>query len=173
MYKDNHRSFLFVSNIALAPYSANLDRYTVFKHTTEELGVSRDNDILIVSEESLAEGTLPAGVEKRLRDCDFIFVAYAHLAVKLLNAILNTGIRVPEDIAITGFDDTISTRLCRKPLSTFAYDISSVCNTMIHKLHNLLFGFDEELLSVVQTNFISRESTRLRTKKGDISVFPA
>ena len=160
MYSMGHRSFLFVSDTPPNPYTVSFDRYSVFKSTTEELQVSKDDDILIVPEMAITNSLLPDYVKKRFQNCDFVFVTNSHIGVHLLTGIIKAGIKIPQELGIIGFDDTITARYCRIPLSTFSYDFTSVCDITIRKLHNLLFGIEEELLSVVETRFVSRESTR-------------
>ena len=47
-------------------------------------------------------------------------------AFKLVQTLKERGIRVPEDISVTGFDDSIYAQLCSPPLTTVAVDTDAI-----------------------------------------------
>ena len=44
-------------------------------------------------------------------------------AFRLVRTLKERGIRVPEDVSVTGFDDSIYAQLCSPPLTTVSVDI--------------------------------------------------
>lgn len=47
-------------------------------------------------------------------------------AFRLVRALNERGIRVPEDVSVTGFDDSIYAQLCSPPLTTVAVDTDAI-----------------------------------------------
>lgn len=91
-----------------------------------------------------------------------ICAANDQLAIGLMLAFQETGIRVPEDISVTGMDDNEYARLLAPPLTTVRNDPAPHAKYMIEKLLHLM-GNDisyPESHSISQSEVIVRGSTR-------------
>ncbi|MFD0962220.1 LacI family DNA-binding transcriptional regulator [Paenibacillus chungangensis] len=99
-----YRTFQFVGHIAYA--HSFRERWTAYEQALLGFGLQAQQDSRLIGEEAeRLEQWLPAALgEMQLPD---VFVcANDHLAVQLLEACQALGIRVPEQCAVTGFDDT-------------------------------------------------------------------
>ena len=73
-------------------------------------------------------------------DLDAIFIASDILAVSALLACISQGIKVPQDVAIAGFDDAPLSRIVTPSLTTVRFPRAQigqvVAETMISRLEN-------------------------------------
>ena len=99
------------------------DRYLGYLRRMLEEGISPKNEWRIPdrSEEGIA---IPLLLPEKLPtafvcNCDAT-------AFKLVQTLKERGIRVPEDISVTGFDDSIYAQLCSPPLTTVAVDTDAI-----------------------------------------------
>ena len=69
------------------------------------------------------------------------------------------GIRVPEDISITGFDDNILSRVIRPRLTTVHQNVTRKAQTALHALFDILDKTAKEPVSLVLPTRIIRGSS--------------
>jgi len=62
-------------------------------------------------------------LEERHATFDAIVAANDFLAMGAIQELQNRGIRVPQDVVVTGFDDVIGSRYCTPPLTTVRYPL--------------------------------------------------
>ena len=95
-----------------------------------------------------------------------VFIASDTVALGALNALYENGIRVPEEIAIVGFDDIALARYVIPPLTTVhlpAYSLGlGAASMLIQQLNN---DFSESNEIILQTRLIVRESSGNEIKK--------
>ena len=72
----------------------------------------------------IATGTLP----------DAVFAANDAMAIGCLRAFVQAGIRVPDDVALAGFDDIPLSRHVQPPLTTMRVDIAALGATALRVL---------------------------------------
>ena len=99
---------------------------------------------------------------------DAVFAANDMMALGCLFALRQGGVRVPEDVALAGFDDIPLSRYVHPPLTTMRVEIAELGGRAIHRL--LEAGDDgpgepatPELLA---PRLVVRESSRLRQRTG-------
>jgi DNA-binding LacI/PurR family transcriptional regulator len=80
----------------------------------------------------LATGPLP----------DAVFVANDMMAIGLLFALHETGVRVPEDLLVVGFDNTLGSAYLIPPLTTVAQPFAELGRTAVQELVALVEGTD-------------------------------
>ena len=103
---------------------------------------------------------------------DAVFASNDLMAVGALQAIQAAGLRVPDDIAVIGFDDLPQAALADPPLTTVRHDIDAVCSTAMQILLRLV---DESppaatpapSRSLIDTPLVVRSSTRPITPTSD------
>ena len=69
---------------------------------------------------------------------DAVFAANDLMAVGALQALHAEGVRVPDDIAVVGFDDLPQAAIADPPLTTVRHDIDEVCATAMRTLLQLV-----------------------------------
>lgn len=97
-----------------------------------------------------------AGSEK----VDAIFAANDEIAIGLFAAFHRHGIRVPDDIAIVGYDNRLGTvRRPDNPLTTFAPELIEVGEKAASRLLSVIGGDGEPGIEYVDSRFIEGRST--------------
>jgi LacI family transcriptional regulator len=99
---------------------------------------------------------------------DAVFCASDVMAIIAMAAIEDAGLRVPEDVAVAGFDDIEYARLVTPALTTVRQDrakmAEAVMNSMLHLLEH---PDDPPPVSVLPVELIVRESTTPRSSGSD------
>nr|WP_204261333.1 LacI family DNA-binding transcriptional regulator [Blastococcus saxobsidens] len=114
---------------------AGLDRLAGYRAALAEAGRTP-------APELVAEGdfTEAGGVRAMTRlladapDLDAVFVASDPMAVGALQALRAAGRRVPEDVAVVGFDDAAVAAVCDPPLTTVAQPLDEMTGLMVELL---------------------------------------
>ncbi|MFD3444420.1 LacI family DNA-binding transcriptional regulator [Microbacteriaceae bacterium 4G12] len=69
-----------------------------------------------------------------------IFAASDHTALGLIRALSESGIRVPEDVSVVGFDDVEGSEFFLPPLTTVRQDFAALANASIEVLLGAIEG---------------------------------
>ena len=90
-----------------------------------------------------------------------VFAANDSMAVGVLRALRKAGVRVPEEIAVAGFDDIPIARFASPPLSTVRHDIRKLGERAMARLLEELRGGDSSRAAreVLAYRLVLREST--------------
>jgi DNA-binding LacI/PurR family transcriptional regulator len=90
-------------------------------------------------------------------DVDAVFVASDLMAAGALAALRRAGRRVPEDVAVAGFDDSRIAAACHPPLTTIRQPWARISTEMARLLQSLIDG-DENSAVILPTELVIRES---------------
>lgn len=90
---------------------------------------------------------------------DAVFAASDLMAHGALAALREAGRRVPDDVAVVGFDDIALARYTEPPLTTVRQPIEEIGRTMARQLLRLLAGRPVDRAVVLPTELVVREST--------------
>ncbi|MBS9720222.1 LacI family DNA-binding transcriptional regulator [Tianweitania sp. BSSL-BM11] len=63
-----------------------------------------------------------------MNDTTAVCAAYDAIAVGVMSGLTERGVRVPDDLSVTGFDDLIWGRIVNPPLTTIHQDLSSIAD---------------------------------------------
>jgi LacI family transcriptional regulator len=89
-----------------------------------------------------------------------VFAANDSMAIGALSAFREAGIRVPEDIALVGFDDIPIARFLTPPLTTVRVEIAELGRRAVGHIVGALNGGDEtKKRDVIKTTLVVRESS--------------
>ncbi|MGO4760184.1 LacI family DNA-binding transcriptional regulator, partial [Streptomyces sp. 2MCAF27] len=91
-------------------------------------------------------------------DLDAVFAASDLMAVGVLRALRQAGRRVPDDVAVVGFDDIETARYTDPPLTTVRQPIAQIGRRLAHQLLRLASGEQIEPSLVLPTELVLRES---------------
>jgi DNA-binding LacI/PurR family transcriptional regulator len=92
-----------------------------------------------------------------------VFVANDHMAIGLLSALRDRGLRVPEDVSIVGFDDVPEAAYLFPPLTTMRQDFAALGGLMMQKVLIAVEEPDSATESTPSpTTLQVRQSTRAR-----------
>ncbi|QKW23892.1 LacI family DNA-binding transcriptional regulator [Kitasatospora sp. NA04385] len=142
-----------------------------------------DQLVSATREQGFAEGLLLAGVPlldvasgdfqveggadamDRLLDAhprlDAVFAASDNMAIGALQALRRRGRRVPEDVAVVGFDDLAGARVANPPLTTVHQPVRALGHEMARMLVSAIEGQDPSPL-ILPTRLTVRESAPAR-----------
>jgi len=106
------------------------------------------------------EGAYRAAKDLLARNVQFdaIFTGDDDSAIGVLDALKLAGLRVPEDVSIAGFDDSIFARMVTPPLTTVRAPIEQVGREAVKLLIRLIRGEATDPLTVIPTELIVRRS---------------
>jgi DNA-binding LacI/PurR family transcriptional regulator len=129
---------------ALKKYEINLD-YQLIKITDSTLQHGYD-----AMEAILAVGNIPTAV----------FCTNDMMAIGAMKAIKHAGYRIPEDIAVAGFDDIEFSSLVEPALTTVFSDKTAIGKTAVEKLKRMIDNQPvDEFIVKQETKLVIREST--------------
>lgn len=105
----------------------------------------------------VAEGgfTLQSGVSAMIRlldehpGIDGVFAANDLMAQGAIQVLRERGLRVPEDVAVVGFDDSSAAAVCRPPLTTVRQPVERMAAAMAELLDEHIRGARAEPTSLV------------------------
>jgi DNA-binding LacI/PurR family transcriptional regulator len=96
---------------------------------------------------------------ERAPDIDAVFVASDLMAAGALSALRAAGRRVPEDVAVGGFDDSVVALTTHPPLTTVRQPMERVAEETVRLLLALIDGAEHLDPVILPTELIVREST--------------
>jgi DNA-binding LacI/PurR family transcriptional regulator len=135
---------------------AGVDRLNGYR---AELQDSDRRSIVAVGDFTRESGT--AAMRQLLADdpaLDAVFVGSDLMAEGAMRALRQAGRRIPDDVAVIGFDDNEIARYTEPPLTTIRQPVSDIGRTMARQLLRLAGGEQIEQATVLPTELIRRES---------------
>lgn len=89
-----------------------------------------------------------------------LFCFSDEIAIGCYRALMENGLRVPEDVGLVGCDDSINVQYLECPLSSVSYSIGQLCDTALDfleaRIENPALGRQK---AIVTSHFVSRKST--------------
>ncbi|MGF1647510.1 MAG: LacI family DNA-binding transcriptional regulator [Kineosporiaceae bacterium] len=107
--------------------AAGQDRLDGWRDAVAELGLPDDDDLVV--EGDFGPGAGETGMRRLLSgrpDLDAVFVASDTMALGALRVLREKGLRVPQDVAVVGFDDIPQAREQNPPLTTVRQDVEAL-----------------------------------------------
>jgi DNA-binding LacI/PurR family transcriptional regulator len=95
---------------------------------------------------------------RRVPDLDAVFACGDLLAVGALQALREAGRRVPDDVALVGFDDIPAAEQTDPPLTTVRQPVEAIGRRMAAMMISRLGGQDVEPWAVLPTELVVRQS---------------
>ncbi len=135
---------------------AGIDRLTGYRQALRD---SDRRSIVAIGDFTRESGTV--AMRQLLDDdpkLDAVFAASDLMAHGALRALREAGRRVPDDVAVIGFDDIEMARYTEPPLTTVRQPIQQIGREMARQLMRLVAGEDIEPVTMLPTELIIRES---------------
>ncbi|WP_323813840.1 LacI family DNA-binding transcriptional regulator [Cellvibrio sp. NN19] len=154
-----HKRIGVISGLKDNPHA--IDRLEGYKEALAEAGIPFEKDLI-------AEGdfTMWSGLNAAFQFCNMkvrptaIFSMNDEMAIGAMQTLKNQGIRIPEDISVTGFDDIAYSKYSDPSLTTISQPAEEMGKMAMDMLLKVIEG---EPLSqrecVLPTEFIIRKST--------------
>jgi DNA-binding LacI/PurR family transcriptional regulator len=138
--------------------SAGLHRLRGYEQAHKENGVKVNKNLIAYGNYSYESAKiLMLRLLASNPDIDGVFAANDVMALAAINAIEERGKRVPDDIAVVGFDDTMLSQASRPSLTTVKQDIPGLGAAAAESMMQLLSGQQPDS-RILSTELIIRES---------------
>jgi LacI family transcriptional regulator len=117
LLKLGHKRIAFLAGPAAAPWAQG--RFEGYRRALREAGMDV-NDSLVFQAGSTTEDGVKAASQMLDESCDATAVQAAAdlVAIGFADALLNQGVRIPQDISVVGFGNTITSEYFRVPMTT-------------------------------------------------------
>jgi LacI family transcriptional regulator, repressor for deo operon, udp, cdd, tsx, nupC, and nupG len=154
-----HRDIAFVTGPMDSPIS--VDRDQGYEAALQFGGLKRDRKLTAIGDFSVESGiraidTLLAQGQRFTA----VFCSNDEMAIGVIRAIKSSGLKVPEDISVMGFDDIRFARYMDPPLSTVAQPKDELGREAMNMLIEILRGTDVPARKrVLPTQLVIRAST--------------
>ncbi|MEE1800929.1 LacI family DNA-binding transcriptional regulator [Streptomyces sp. NPDC050509] len=134
------------------------ERLAGYREILAEAGIEADDRLVAAGDYSRASGEA-AAVEllRRAPDLDAVFVASDLMAQGVLTALRDAGRRVPEDVAVGGFDDSPAALDSRPALTTIRQPWDRISAEMVRVLLAQIGGEDTSTV-ILPTELVRRDS---------------
>ncbi len=137
------------AKVRLEAYQTVLSRHGIaFDPALIARGHFRTNSAKVAMEEILARDVTIDGV----------VAANDEMATGAVDVLRKHGLRVPQDIPVTGFDDLMLARLGNPPLTTVAQPFDQVADWAVHAIEAQLAGRVVPARTEVAARFVRRQS---------------
>lgn len=151
-------------NIALILGDANdmgvsLWRLEGYKKALDERGIDKENDLILIGQYS-SKGAYVATLEllKKRKDITAVFALSDIMAVGAAKAILDSGLKIPEDVSIVGFDGMDESEFYNPSITTVKQPEKLMAEMSINLLMSLIKGETENKHVLLETKLIERDS---------------
>lgn len=137
--RDQGRQRIAFLGNASTHYPEFFERYRGCESLLRELDIDYDEALQVDALSSEEEGYLAAkALLGRGVLFDAVFAASDLIAIGAIRALVEHGLRIPEDIAVVGFDDIAMARFCNPPLTTVFQDTSRAGELLVETLLRLV-----------------------------------
>ncbi|TKR31178.1 LacI family transcriptional regulator [Luteimonas gilva] len=135
------------------------DRYLGCDQALREAGAAMDPALQIDAESSEDSGYAAARLLlDRDAAFDAVFAASDLIAIGALRALAERGLRIPEDVAVIGFDDIPAARIATPALTTVFQDTNRAGELLVEALVGLVNGEPTESMRL-PTSLVVRKSS--------------
>lgn len=136
------------------------DRLTGIRQALAARGVPEDPGLIGGSDWSI-EGAYHATLEllERGRDFTAVIAESDMMAIGILRALHEHGLRVPQDVSVTGFDDIDLSQFTAPPLTTVRQDAEAIGTRAMEALLSIIDGAQAPQPIVLPTEIVIRDST--------------
>jgi len=136
-----------------------VERLAGYREVLAEAGIAYDERLVVSGDYSRASGEAGArALLERVPDVDAVFVASDLMAQGVLTALRESGRRVPQDVAVGGFDDSPAAVAASPALTTIRQPWDRISSEMVRVLLAQIGGEDPAAV-ILPTELVRREST--------------
>lgn len=160
LIEKGHRKIGFIGGPFQIKSPASIERCEGYKQALKSAGIKFNSNWV----EKAAYWELDAGLEAaqnlftRCPDLTAVFCASDTIAAGALQYLQKIGKKVPDDVSIVGFDDSIISACCVPAITTFRQDREKIAVYCAGKLIDAINGKKDYEIVRVPLEFIERES---------------
>jgi DNA-binding LacI/PurR family transcriptional regulator len=161
-----HQNIGFISGIM--EFGCSIDRLSGYKRALELYHIPISTDYITYGDFTEASGYSAMNV---LLACpnppSAVFCSNDDMAIGAIKAIQEAGLKVPEDISVVGFDDTIRATMIYPSLTTIKQPLLTMGMTAANLVRRLIDGENVEPTNIVlDTELVIRDSCVSRCQLG-------
>ncbi|GCE22700.1 LacI family DNA-binding transcriptional regulator [Dictyobacter kobayashii] len=142
-------------------------RLTGYRQALQQAGLPIDDQLIYPSgwnTEEAYQTTLTLLQERQPRDFTAIVAGSDLMAIGVLRALHQHGLRVPGDVSVVGFDDVNLCRYTEPPLTTIRQNRAAMVQAAVQRLISMIESEDEQHASglppiITPIELVMREST--------------
>lgn len=137
------------------------ERLEGYKEAMEEAGIKVTPSMIFSGEYYTAKTkeTLDYFYSSRGHYPEAIVCANDYMAVSVIEELDRRGVRVPEDVLVSGYDNIIESQTCVPPVTTFETDFASVAKAVVSIVTKIANGEKIIQTTYVKDRLILRRST--------------
>lgn len=155
------KNILYIDRVSIHNhFSTDSDlRYSGFCAQMKESGLPVGSDNIITGYQT--EDALYEGLKQRIKNglkVDGIVGRNDNLACVAMSAVISCGMKVPEDVAVIGFDNSRMSSYVKPTLSSMEINRKAIAKAIITMLDDMMLG-KPATTQVFNTKLIEREST--------------
>lgn len=137
-----------------------VERLTVFLSKMEEYNIPLRDQLILPGDFTKATGyeAIMKMSNHEIQEFDAIIASNDEMAWGVQDALYEKGIKIPGDIALTGFDDQMISKYMIPPLSTVKQPIVEMGYRAIEIIADLMAGKSPKSLELIETEMMIRDS---------------
>lgn len=154
-----HRRIAFIGDTSIGDIA---ERFAQYQASLTEHNIAVDPALIVETDNPLADRGAAAARELLAREVPFTAVAAGNdwTAIGVMRELQMNNRRVPEDVAVIGFDDIPEVQITNPPLSTVRQHTDQLGSTGAKLLLDMLAGQPmEPTIYYLPTTFVLRESS--------------
>lgn len=145
--------------------SHGYDRYNGYLKAMEDHNLTVDKNWIVEGNFTVNDGYEAMGrLLASKNPPTAVFFANDMMAVGGIRCIVDSGLRVPDDISVIGFDDIPIASIFIPSLTTVKQPTFDIGRKAMEKLIHMINGNDEEMHTLFETQLMLRNSTRKQSK---------
>jgi DNA-binding LacI/PurR family transcriptional regulator len=153
-----HRTIAFVG--APREWINSEERRLGYQQALAQRGIAADQSLERLEGFEASDGyTAASALLAERRDFTAIVSVSDVVAIGVIRALYEQGLRVPEDVSVTGFDDVVLAGYTTPPLTTVHQDHVLLGRGAVARLRGLIEGTSAPLPLVAPTQLVIRQST--------------
>lgn len=146
------------------------DRESHFRKMINSLGMSSSARINYVSEKCTVEELLPLVSQAHARGVDALLVSRGRMTLMVLKAIRKLGLRVPEDMAVLGFDIGEMHAVTSPEITQISHDTYVTAYKSFNMLCSMLDGAEPDMIILEPELIVCGSTAPVLSEKHRIDV---
>lgn len=129
-------------------------RYDCYRRVMEECGITVTDDMVFYGDywKAKAKEAVDHFLAGRISKYpQAIICANDYMAISVCRELGERGIRVPEDVCVSGFDDLMEAQHCEPPLSTVAVNFEEMARRAVELIDDVDQGMTPERIQYIST----------------------
>jgi DNA-binding LacI/PurR family transcriptional regulator len=160
-----HKNLAFITGSQGNPDAE--ERFNVYKNVLLENGIPFRQELVFngVFEESSGVKAVDYFIKEKNLDIDCIIASNDAMAFGAINRLQQIGKKVPDDITVTGFDDTVEAGAYNPPLTTVKQPFAEMASKAVEMLVDMINGKTKIESVSVPAKLITRQSCGCYSKE--------